>query len=28
LGAIVVTDNLAEFTRVPGLPTENWLDRP
>jgi tRNA(fMet)-specific endonuclease VapC len=25
LGAIVVTDNQAEFTRVPGLHTENWL---
>lgn len=25
LGAVVVTDNLAEFTRVPGLITENWL---
>jgi tRNA(fMet)-specific endonuclease VapC len=25
LGAVVVTDNLAEFTRVPGLMTENWL---
>ncbi len=25
LGAVVVTDNLAEFRRVPGLLTENWL---
>jgi tRNA(fMet)-specific endonuclease VapC len=25
LGAVVVTDNLAEFCRVPGLRTENWL---
>ncbi|MTW21462.1 PIN domain-containing protein [Allochromatium palmeri] len=25
LDAIVVTDNQAEFTRVPGLRTENWL---
>ena len=26
LGAVVVTDNLAEFRRVPGLLTENWLN--
>jgi len=26
LGAVVVTDNLAEFTHVPGLITENWLN--
>ena len=25
LGAVVVTDNEAEFTRVPGLDIENWL---
>lgn len=25
LGAVVVTDNEAEFTRVPGLVVENWL---
>jgi tRNA(fMet)-specific endonuclease VapC len=25
LGAILVTDNTAEFVRVPGLPIENWL---
>ena len=25
LGAVVVTDNEAEFTRVPGLAVENWL---
>jgi len=25
LGAVVVTDNLAEFSRVPDLLTENWL---
>jgi tRNA(fMet)-specific endonuclease VapC len=25
LGAVVVTDNLAEFRRVPDLLTENWL---
>lgn len=25
MGAIVVTDNVAEFSRVPGLPIENWL---
>lgn len=27
LGAAVVTDNQSEFTRVPGLITENWLAR-
>lgn len=27
LGAVVVTDNQSEFTRVPGLITENWLGR-
>jgi len=26
LGRILVTDNLREFTRVPGLKVENWLD--
>ncbi len=26
LGAVVVTDNLAEFRRVPGLLTENGLN--
>lgn len=25
LGLVVVTDNLGEFTRVPGLACENWL---
>jgi tRNA(fMet)-specific endonuclease VapC len=25
LGCAVVTDNVEEFTRVPGLPVENWL---
>ncbi|MBW7925037.1 MAG: PIN domain-containing protein [Burkholderiaceae bacterium] len=25
LGAIVVTDNAGEFSRVPDLPIENWL---
>jgi tRNA(fMet)-specific endonuclease VapC len=25
LGATVVTDNLREFSRVPGLTTENWI---
>ena len=27
LGAVVVTDNESEFTRVPSLITENWLRR-
>ena len=27
LGAVVVTDNESEFTRVPDLITENWLSR-
>ena len=27
LGAIVVTDNLRHFRRVPGLQVENWLRR-
>lgn len=26
LGATVVTDNVREFSRVEGLPTENWLN--
>ena len=26
LGAVVVTDNVGEFSRVQGLVTENWLD--
>lgn len=26
LGAVVVTDNVREFERVPGLIVENWLD--
>jgi tRNA(fMet)-specific endonuclease VapC len=25
LGAVLVTDKLAEFSRVPGLAVENWL---
>ena len=25
LGAVMVTDNVREFERVPGLPVENWL---
>lgn len=28
LGLIVVTANLSEFSRVPGLALENWLDAP
>lgn len=27
LDAIMVTDNVGEFTRVPGLRVENWLER-
>lgn len=26
--ATVVTDNVREFERVPGLRVENWIDRP
>ena len=26
LGIVVVTDNTGEFSRVPGLAIENWLD--
>ena len=26
LGAVVVTDNTSEFSRVPGLAIENWLE--
>lgn len=25
LGAVIVTDNVSEFARVPGLTVENWL---
>ena len=28
LGLIVITNNTAEFSRVPGLQVENWLDAP
>ncbi len=28
LGAIMVTNNVREFGRVPGLTVENWLDSP
>ncbi len=28
LGAVFVTDNIAEFRRVPGLACENWRPRP
>lgn len=27
LGAILVTDNVAGFSRVPGLRLENWMER-
>ena len=27
LGAILVTDNIGEFSRVPDLKVENWLER-
>jgi tRNA(fMet)-specific endonuclease VapC len=26
LGLTLVTDNMREFSRVPGLPVENWLE--
>ncbi|HRZ23552.1 MAG TPA: VapC toxin family PIN domain ribonuclease, partial [Candidatus Contendobacter sp.] len=28
LGATVVTNNVREFGRVPGLTVENWLNSP
>jgi tRNA(fMet)-specific endonuclease VapC len=28
IGATLVTDNEREFSRVPGLPLENWLEKP
>ena len=27
IGSILVTDNLREFKRIPGLKLENWVDR-
>ncbi len=27
IGAVLVTDNQREFSRVPGLTTQNWLER-
>jgi tRNA(fMet)-specific endonuclease VapC len=27
LDATLVTDNIREFSRVPGLAVENWLER-
>lgn len=27
IDAVIVTDNVAEFSRVPGMRIENWLDR-